>query len=502
MIARPLRRAASLLLPLAVMAGVASPASSAMAAGRPARGTPAHVVSRARPGAFGAAVVKSGDLAINGWGDSAGYHLEVGRAAAGYAWREIATLAPAGYDASSWTGYQCVSGDGRYAAVAIMPTLAVNEQAARDHGGFAYSVNLNSGAVHPVAAGVALQYDSPGCGIGDTAVFTVSMGASEQRTELLTAQLATGQVTSAATVSGQVTSPVPVAGHAVGVIGSDLVTIPDATATVTPSVLARVGGQPYDVRAANGGIDFLDVRSGSQTSTAGYENGGRVSILGSGALDRMQLFQGRSGHPVLAGAQDVDAGALVSGGIVNVPDTGLEYGASSSSLDGHALFGAASNAKQSAPILLAPQSGIVLNDPQAAPRAKVTTGLPAFSVPLSVVDSTPQPVIGRPEPRGDAAPRHTAATGTGKKTAASTIMAMITTTAAVKVTPAAASQSPTCAVPRLDPTKQVMQPSPEQVNWAAQMAEQGLLTTATVTAVRPASTTWDWSPTRRTPIPR
>jgi len=81
-------------------------------------------------------------------------------------------------------------------------------------------------------------------------------------------------------------------------------------------------------------------------------------------------------------------------------------------------------------------------------------------------------------------------------------MAMITTTAAVKVTPAAASQSPTCAVPRLDPTKQVMQPSPEQVNWAAQMAEQGLLTTATVTAVRPASTTWDWSPTRRTPIPR
>jgi hypothetical protein len=353
MIALPLRRAVSLLLPLAVMTGLASPVSSAMAASRPARGTPARVVSPAKPGAFGAAVVKSGDLAINGWGNSAGYHLEVGRAAAGYAWREIATLKPAGYDASSWTGYQCVSGDGRYAAVAILPTQAVNVQAARDHGGFAYSVNLGSGAVHPVAAGVALQYDSPGCGIGDAAIFMVSMGANEQRTELLTAQMATGKVTSAATVAGQVTSPVPVAGHAVGVIGSDLVTIPDATATVTPSVLAQVGGQPYDVRAASGGIDFLDVRSGSQTSAADYESGGRVSVLGSGPLDRMQFFQGRSGHPVLTGAQDIDAGALVRGGIVNVPDTGLKYGASSSSLDGHALFGAAGSAKQSAPVLLA-----------------------------------------------------------------------------------------------------------------------------------------------------
>jgi RHS repeat-associated protein len=482
MIVRPLRRAVSLLLPLAVMTGLAAPVSSAMAATRPARGAPARVAP-ARPGAFAAAVVKSGDLAINGWGDSAGYHLEVGRAAAGYAWREIAALAPAGYDASSWTGYQCVSGDGRYAAVAILPTQAVNEQAARDHGGFAYSVNLNSGAVHPVAAGVASQYDSPGCGLGDTAIFTVSMGADEQRTELLTAQLATGKVTSAATVPGQVTSAVPVAGHVVAVLGSDLVTIPEATATVTPTVLAHVGGQPYDVRAASGGIDFLDVRSGAQTSTADYENGGRVSILGSGALDRMQLFQGGSGHPVLTGARDVDAGALAVGGVVNVPDVGLKYGASGSSLDGHALFGATGETKQSAPVLLASQSGAVLADPQAAPRARVTAGLPAFRVPLSVLNSTPQPVVGRPEPRGDAAPGSPAATGTGKKTAASTIMAMITTAAAVKVTPAAAApaaaatQSPTCAVPRLDPAKQVLQPGPAQVNWAAQMAEQGLLTT-------------------------
>ena len=57
-----------------------------------------------------------------------------------------------------------------------------------------------------------------------------------------------------------------------------------------------------------------------------------------------------------------------------------------------------------------------------------------------------------------------------------------TSAAASVITPTA--QTPTCAVPRLDPAKQVMQPSPAQVDWAAQMAEQGLLTGTAYT--RPA----------------
>lgn len=48
----------------------------------------------------------------------------------------------------------------------------------------------------------------------------------------------------------------------------------------------------------------------------------------------------------------------------------------------------------------------------------------------------------------------------------------------------AAAQTPTCAVPRLAANRQVMQPSPAQVNWASQMAEQGLLTGSAYT--RPA----------------
>ena len=51
-------------------------------------------------------------------------------------------LKPAGLDTASWTGYQCVSGDGRYAAVAVLPTSVVNLESARDRGAFAYSVQL------------------------------------------------------------------------------------------------------------------------------------------------------------------------------------------------------------------------------------------------------------------------------------------------------------------------------------------------------------------------
>ncbi len=49
---------------------------------------------------------------------------------------------------------------------------------------------------------------------------------------------------------------------------------------------------------------------------------------------------------------------------------------------------------------------------------------------------------------------------------------------------AVTAQTPTCSVPRLDRSRQVPQPSPGQVEWAVQMAEQNLLTGGSYT--RPA----------------
>ena len=432
-------------------------------------------------------------MAINGYGDSAGYHIEVGQESSGFAWHEVAVLHPASLDDSSWTGYQCLSGDGKYAAVAVLPQSAVNLASARDHGAFAYSVNLASGAVHPIASGVALEYFSPGCGPADEAVFSLSPGTGQTSTQLITASLATGRVDQVVTARGQVTSAVPTAsGGIVGALGSSLVSVSSRGAT---SVIASIGGTPFDLRpAAGGGVNLLDAHPGSATSQVVHERAGAVSVLGSGPLEQVQLFGGRQGRSVLSGATTTAPGALASAGIKVVSDRGLSHGVLGSSLDGDALIGPASSKQQTVPILLATGTGKLVSDSQARPSARPYTAVSAFRPSGAAGQDVPDQA-GELRPGKEAAGRSaTPASPAGKATTTATLTAALTaapTTATGTTAPVAAtttaSQSPTCAVPRLDPTKQVMQPSPAQVNWAAQMAEQGLLTGSAYT--RPAG--WD-----------
>jgi RHS repeat-associated protein len=429
-----------------VTAASATPVPVVAAAPKPA--------APAKPGDFGPAAASSADVAIDGWGDAAGYHVELGRESSGFAWREVALVHPAGLDDSSWTGYQCLSGDGKFAAVAVLPASAVNQQAARDHGAFAYSVDLTSGAVHPLASGVGLKYFSPGCGTGDEAVFTLDVGAGDQNTQLLSTNLATGKVDSSTTVPGQITSAVPTTTGIVGVAGSRLVSVP---AKGNPTVLAAVAGDAYDLRpSADGGVSFLQNPLGSKTATAAHEHAGTVTPLGSGDLARMQLFQGRAGHAVLSGATQT-TNALAAADVTAVKDNGLVKGATSSSLDGDALLGADADGQKTAPVVLATKSGAVLTRPVAQSTATAATKTSTYSA--ATVTAAPTAQAGKLAPKADAA-------GTNAK----------------PNTPAA--QTPTCAVAPLDAAKQVMQPSPAQVNWAVQMSEQGLLTGSAYT--RPA----------------
>ena len=451
-----LRMIMLVLTALGLLAGV-TPAARAAVLPTAAGHAPAETLAASVSAGTGGAPA---DVAVTGYGDGSGYHLEVGREASGFAWREIAVLDPGGIDDSSWTGYQCVSGDGRYAAVAILPASAVNLESARDHGGFAYSVNLSTGQVRPVATGVGLMYFSPGCGVGDDAVFSLYPGTGQTSTQLLTADLATGSVTSAVTVAGQLSSAVPTATGPVAALGSDLVSVAPSGKT---SLLAAVGGQPFDLRpAADGGVNLLEAEAGSATSAALHERAGAVTRLGSGPLDRMQLFGGANGRAVLSGAASTTAGALAASGVRAVSDAGLAHGAESSSLDGDALVGSAAKASVTAPVVLATGTGKLISDKQARAAARPDTAFPGYHPSGAGGYSVPDAAGAlRPGP---------AAAGTAKAAAGA-----ITTTAMLTATLTA--QTPTCAVPRLDPAKQVMQPSPQQVNWAAQMAEQGLLTT-------------------------
>ena len=412
-------------------------------------------------------------MAINGWGDAAGYHIEVGREAAGFAWREMAVLHPARLDEPSWTGYQCLSGDGRYAAVAVLPTSVVNLATARDRGAFAYSVDLETGRVLPVASGVGLKYFSPGCGLGDTAAFTLDLASNDVGTELITANLASGSVTQAVKVSGQVTSAVPTRDGLVGVMGSRIVALSSAG---KPTVVAVAPGDVFDLHpAAGGGLSFLTANLTGATSVAYHENHGRLTRLGIGPLTRMQLFPGRAGRGLLSGSASSDTAAATAAGVRVVNDGGLPSGASSASLDGDALFGTPTG-KTSGTLVRAAATGAILNLKDAVPSARATLKTASFIPPGATTPSPRTAPVGRPSPRGDAAPAKTSKpTTTPKPTKASDSARPANTTGQASTL---AAQSPTCAVPRLAPTRQVMQPSPAQVNWAAQMAEQGLLTSA------------------------
>jgi hypothetical protein len=96
-------RVAAGCVPLAVVVGLMTPSPAAQAASRSQHVAPPHV-AQAKPGDFGPTAARSRDIASNGWGDPAGYHVDVGRAAAGFIWHEVAVLDPAGYDEASWTG--------------------------------------------------------------------------------------------------------------------------------------------------------------------------------------------------------------------------------------------------------------------------------------------------------------------------------------------------------------------------------------------------------------
>ncbi|WP_244170639.1 hypothetical protein [Amycolatopsis tolypomycina] len=274
-------------------------------------------------GDFGDRAATSSDVALDGWGDAAGYHLLLGREAAGFAWREVALLRPAGRDESLWTGYQCLSGDGRYAAVAILPGSAVNHQAARDHGAFAYSVDLLDSSVHPLASGVGLKYFSPGCGAAAKAVFTLDTGADDRDTGLVQADLARGTIDFSVTVPGQVTSAVPADAGIVGVEGRQLVAVGKDGRT---GPVAQVAGDAYELRPVPGGVAYLVTRAGTHTATAMLAKGGVTSSLGTGALERTHLFQGRAGGAVLAGATATDSKALSAAHVKAVSDQGLVRG--------------------------------------------------------------------------------------------------------------------------------------------------------------------------------
>lgn len=484
--------------------------------------TSSTVTSPADP--FGSGTRSSSDAAVDGFGDDAGYHVEVARESDGFAWHTAAILKPQGVNVSSWTGYQCLSGDGKYAAVVVLGSSSVNLSAARDRGAFAYSVELATGKVMPVASGVAYKYFSPACATSDTAVFTTSLGADEQTTGIVSADLSTGKVTGATTVAGQVTSLVPTKDGTIAVLGSQLVSVPDggtAAKPAKPKALAKVDGSPFDLRpAASGGVDFLVAKPDGVHGELMHFDGKGAAPVGSGKLAGLSLSGRGTGPNTVVGLDSAPGG----GAFKTVDASKLPGTIDTVSVDGDAVFTAkpapqkavkagqkADDAQASTDTLrqvFAMPTGKAADRAFDTAKTAVTTTIASYipdgvagdhsaerntiapksngdkpaksqssAAPSTAPSDHAPSSTPKPSSPGSAAPSpKAAAPSTAPAPSAKATGPKINTsvyTGSVEL--ANSTDTPTCAIPRLDPTMQVMQPSNAQVDWATQMAEQGLL---------------------------
>jgi RHS repeat-associated protein len=365
------------------------------------------------------------DEVLYGFGNASGYHVVIAREDEGWSRRDAVVLRPRNLDAASWMGEQCLSGDGRYAAVTTLPLGAANDQALLDHGAVAYRVDLDTGSAEVVAMGVSLRYHTPGCGVGDEAVFTSSPGTDESSTTIVSVNLATG-TTSTSHVTGEVVSVVP-SGHGglVGTFGSTLVSLP-ASGSGKPSAIAEVQGQPYELHPdISGAVDLLSIIPGAKRATAWQEQGGVLRHLGSGPMAQLTIQGGRLGHNLLVGADYLNQDEPLRA----IPAAALQGAVTAVSLDGDLVLGTGRQLANAA-------------DPPALDVANRRT-----------IRMAAGPAVSRK-----------AFTAVLEATTAHSAGARLTST-----------QTPACAIPRNDPTRQVLQPGTAQVDWASQMAEQGLL---------------------------
>jgi hypothetical protein len=263
-----------------------------------------------RDGVLRAGWRTSSDLAWTTAGDGEGFHLLVAEARTGYTWRTAATLAEPGMEADQWIGNACVTGSGKRAVVVYAPRAFTNRPQLAARGAFTAVVDLTTGAVRKLPITASLAYFNPGCGAGETAALTQEGDDNLPGTRLSVVDAASGALRAPAQTAGQVTSAVPVGSEIVAARGASLVRI-DAKGKAT--VVGTTGDVPFRLQTdASGGISFLE-RTKAGVSARRLA-GGRTSLLAEGAVGTIGLTRGTGGKVFLTGtaASRMPAGTPVT----------------------------------------------------------------------------------------------------------------------------------------------------------------------------------------------
>ncbi|MFJ9855417.1 hypothetical protein [Streptomyces sp. NPDC101150] len=424
---------------------------------------PSAIPADQRSKTLGAGYKSSTDTALTTSGDATGFHLFTARESAGYHWKTAATLRETGFDADTWIGNACLTGSGKYAAVAYAPRTFTNRPELMARGAFTAVVNLVTGKVTKLPFTASLAYFSPGCGTGDQVVFTqLSYEADkQQKTRLITVDAPTGKPEKPIVRAGEVTSAIPTPNGIVAAHTNRLVRI---TADAEKE-LARTRHVPFQITAdASGGVTFIDRTADTETgqkatSYAEHLNAAAVkaakrvrpATLASGRLPDWDLTGTAAGKVFITG-RATSKGTLPA--IVKNPGH-LDKGARLSSLGHAAVSTAWADGKTS---LLTPDKADQARDARTTLRLLATgktvtlDAAPAAKGAAAATGTAPSPALASPA---------RAKNGKGLKASASD--------------PSEGTDERYCAVARNDPKKQAFQPTPRQVEWAVDQAVVGEL---------------------------
>ncbi|MFE9500648.1 SGNH/GDSL hydrolase family protein [Streptomyces collinus] len=395
--------------------------------------------------------------------DTSGFKILVADRKTAYQWWTAAELAEPGMPADAWIGNACAMDPDHVAAV-YAPRAFTNKPDLMQGGAFTAIVNLKSGRVKKLAFTSSLAYFDPSCNPQTrTASFTAFR---DDKSRLVTVDTS-GKTSSDATVTGQLTSAVPVRDGVIAASGRRLVHLDQASTKVR--TLVATDGVPFDIRPTRSGVAFVD-RHGATARTKLW-NGKRTATLASGPLGDVALKQGGAGRVFLTGEPH---NVRLSGTPVTRLKVPADTAISSSgrlAVDAVLMPGLRAGLDH----IKSAGKGFTRSEPSAAPHNRQDpTDASSSATPVITSQATTtgakitQSIAGTAGGGGNASFSPVLRTGSGGKD----------TPVGVKDDARAHDPVDTdrwCSVPRNDVKSLALQPTPNQVEWAVDMAVRGEL---------------------------
>ncbi|PPF20898.1 hypothetical protein [Rathayibacter sp. AY1A7] len=412
----------------------------------------------------------SADTVVAAAGDAYAFNIYKANASNGYAWSRVASLRVAGVETDRWIGNTCLSEDGAKAAVVYAPRTLTNDEQMFNRGAFGAIVDLNSGTVTDLGLGFSIAYFSPGCGSGNSAVFTSFSDIGE--TKLQTFDMTTAADPFVRVSAVQVTSAIPTDSGIFAAADGALVRVEDDGALTT---IESTTGTPFDLTALHDQIAFIDP-SGDEAnvrlrSLVGDEAGSTIYSSGIsevGISPRIAQAATLVGPEVLEQLpENIDSVTATVGSVVS---SNSELAVEAISPKPEAADGSFDVTAGDAPVAIEAKSLL------SGANLEFLIDPGASSASVFESDLLAEPTSSR-------------MTNTAELNVSNTVLSAATGSSTNPV-----ETERTCAVARNDPGSQAMQPKPRQVEWAVNRAVLGQLTVSRAAGYLNVSSTTSYTP--------